>query len=201
MSGRKEQAEIARRSSTPPAANFEITTALVRAAEQLGQRFHIGVIQSKDSFYGQHDTDRMPVSEELRAKWTAWKKLGVLASEMEAAALFTVSAALGVAMPAPFWITICEPGTICRRQTRQRKPGYNVRYSLRYPRSRPHGRTRQRRKYALDRKDSRFKLFKLRYIFAPIGANTKKGHNNHYEKRHICKYRRRRHRRTERICS
>ncbi len=80
----------------PAAANFEITAALVRAAEQLGQRFHIGVIQSKDSFYGQHDTYRMPVSEELRAKWTAWKKLGVLASEMEAAALFTVSAALGV---------------------------------------------------------------------------------------------------------
>ncbi len=80
----------------PAAADFEITAALVHASKQLGQRFHTGVIQSKDSFYGQHDMNRMPVSDDLRAKWTAWKRLGVLASEMEAAALFVVSAALGV---------------------------------------------------------------------------------------------------------
>jgi uridine phosphorylase len=38
----------------------------------------------------------MPVSYELEAKWEAWKRLGVLASEMESAALFTAAAALGV---------------------------------------------------------------------------------------------------------
>ena len=38
----------------------------------------------------------MPVSYELESKWEAWKRLGVLASEMEAAALFTVSAARGI---------------------------------------------------------------------------------------------------------
>ena len=38
----------------------------------------------------------MPVSYELAEKWEAWKRLGVLASEMESAALFTVAAALGV---------------------------------------------------------------------------------------------------------
>jgi uridine phosphorylase len=35
----------------------------------------------------------MPVSYELEQKWEAWKRLGVLASEMESAALFTVAAA------------------------------------------------------------------------------------------------------------
>ena len=40
---------------------------------------------------------RMPVSYELEAKWEAWKRLGVLASEMESAALFTAAAALGSA--------------------------------------------------------------------------------------------------------
>ena len=35
----------------------------------------------------------MPVSFELEQKWEAWKRLGVLASEMESAALFTVAAA------------------------------------------------------------------------------------------------------------
>ena len=38
----------------------------------------------------------MPVSYELLDKWEAWKKLGVLASEMESAALFVVASALGV---------------------------------------------------------------------------------------------------------
>ena len=37
----------------------------------------------------------MPVSYELTAKWEAWKRLGVLASEMESAAIFTVCAARG----------------------------------------------------------------------------------------------------------
>ena len=40
----------------------------------------------------------MPVSHELLNKWEAWKRLGVLASEMETAALFTVGAVRGVRM-------------------------------------------------------------------------------------------------------
>ena len=37
----------------------------------------------------------MPVSYELLAKWEAWKRLGVKASEMESAALFVIVNALG----------------------------------------------------------------------------------------------------------
>jgi uridine phosphorylase len=44
----------------------------------------------------------MPVANELAEKWEAWKRLGVLASEMEASTLFTVGAALGVATGAVF---------------------------------------------------------------------------------------------------
>ena len=58
--------------------------------------YHCGVVQCKDSFYGQHAPERMPVSYELLNKWKAWKRLGVLASEMESAALYTVAATLGV---------------------------------------------------------------------------------------------------------
>jgi uridine phosphorylase len=79
----------------PAAADFVVTTALVESAKSLGLRWHAGVVQNKDSFYGQHSPGRMPVSYELENKWQAWKKLGVLASEMESAALFTVAAALG----------------------------------------------------------------------------------------------------------
>ena len=54
--------------------------------------YHIGIVQSKDSFYGQHDPEEMPVSYDLENKWEAWKRMGCLASEMESAALFTVAA-------------------------------------------------------------------------------------------------------------
>ena len=79
----------------PAIADFTVTTALVQSAGELGYPYHTGVVHSKDSFYGQHDPESMPVSYELTAKWEAWKRLGVLASEMETAALFTVSAARG----------------------------------------------------------------------------------------------------------
>ena len=70
--------------------------ALAQAARDMGKTCHMGVVQCKDSFYGQHSPGRMPVSYELLNKWEAWKRLGVKASEMESAALFVVAAALGV---------------------------------------------------------------------------------------------------------
>jgi uridine phosphorylase len=46
----------------------------------------------------------MPVSYELEQKWEAWKRLGVLASEMESAALFVAGAARGVRTGACFHV-------------------------------------------------------------------------------------------------
>lgn len=80
----------------PAVADFEVMTALVEAAKRLGKPWHAGVVECKDSFYGQHAPESMPVSYELLNKWEAWKRLGTLASEMESAALFTVAAARGV---------------------------------------------------------------------------------------------------------
>ncbi len=77
-------------------------TSLCRAAGALGFSYHAGVVQSKDSFYGQHSPERMPTESELLQKWNAWKRLGVLASEMEAATLFTVAASLGIECGAVF---------------------------------------------------------------------------------------------------
>ena len=79
----------------PAVASFEVVQALAEAANMLGKRSHIGVVQCKDSFYGQHDPAITPVSYDLINKWEAWKRLGVLASEMESAALFVVAARLG----------------------------------------------------------------------------------------------------------
>lgn len=79
----------------PAVPDIDIALALREASLAMGKRTHTGVVQCKDSYYGQHSPERMPVSYELLNKWEAWKRLGVKASEMESAALFVVAAALG----------------------------------------------------------------------------------------------------------
>ena len=88
----------------PAVASFDVAEALRDGAATLGARSHLGIVQCKDSFYGQHDPDKMPVSYELNDKWEAWKRLGVLASEMESAALFTVASYLGVRCGSAFFV-------------------------------------------------------------------------------------------------
>jgi len=78
----------------PAIADFTATSALLNAAEKNGYSSHLGVVQSKDSFYGQHCPNRMPTSYELENKWNAWIHSGCLASEMECAAIFIVSSIL-----------------------------------------------------------------------------------------------------------
>ena len=79
----------------PAVADFGLVDCLVRATKALGYPLHTGIVQCKDSFYGQHDPAASPVYYELQQKWESWKRLGVKASEMESAALFVVAAALG----------------------------------------------------------------------------------------------------------
>ena len=78
----------------PAVADFSVVSSLVKAAESENVRYHTGVVQSKDSFYGQHSPSRMPTSSELLYKWDAWIKEGCLASEMECAAVMIVASAL-----------------------------------------------------------------------------------------------------------
>ena len=86
----------------PAVPDTDVLFALVGAAKKLSLPYHTGVVQSKDSFYGQHSPKRMPIASALLEKWEAWKRLGVLASEMEASTLFTVSAMLGARSGAVF---------------------------------------------------------------------------------------------------
>ena len=79
----------------PAVADFQVTNALVEATKKLGFPLHTGIVQCKDSFYGQHDPAASPVYYELQQKWESWKRLGVKASEMESAARFVGAAAVG----------------------------------------------------------------------------------------------------------
>ena len=75
----------------PAVADLSVTNALIAGAKKLGQRYHVGVVQCKDSFYGQHSPETKPAGPDLLYRWNAWIRMGCLASEMESAALFTVA--------------------------------------------------------------------------------------------------------------
>ena len=88
----------------PAVANLDVTNALVAAAKSLNIRHHVGVVQCKDSFFGQHEPEVMPVSYELENKWQAWLRMGCLASEMESAALFIAGQFLKVRVGSCFLV-------------------------------------------------------------------------------------------------
>ena len=104
----------------PAVSNLDVTDALRRAAGRLGYRYHVGVVQSKDSFYGQHDPDSMPVSPMLNANWSAWLRCGALASEMECAALFIVGSVRRVRVGAVL--------TVLGNQTRREQGLEDIQY-------------------------------------------------------------------------
>lgn len=80
----------------PAVAHPDVVAALRWAAERSGLPVRVGVAQSKDSYFGQHERDRMPVAARLAERWEAWTRGGAICSEMEAAALFIVASVLGV---------------------------------------------------------------------------------------------------------
>ena len=65
-------------------ADFALARAAVEKAEQMGVRYKVGNILSSDVFYG-----------DSADGWKAWQKMGVLAVEMEAAALYMNAARSG----------------------------------------------------------------------------------------------------------
>ena len=80
--------------SYPAAANPRIVKAFTTGCLRLGYRHHVGIVHSKDSLYGEWESERMPVSDELQQKWKTWIAAGVLCSEMELAAIMIAAAVL-----------------------------------------------------------------------------------------------------------
>ena len=73
-----------------PIADFHMLETCVETAKEMGVVYHVGNILSSDRFYG--DDGDMPEG------WNAnhgWQKMGVLAVEMEAAALYMNAARAG----------------------------------------------------------------------------------------------------------
>ena len=88
----------------PAVPDYDVLSAMIEGAKTVGARYHVGVVQCKDAFYGQHQPELMPVSYELENKWEAWLRMGCLASEMESAALFIAGSFLKVRVGSCFLV-------------------------------------------------------------------------------------------------
>jgi uridine phosphorylase len=75
----------------PAVADLDVVLALRKGAENAQIPYHLGISQSKDSFYGEVEPDRMPVDKRLHERWKAWVDGGAICSEMEAASIFILS--------------------------------------------------------------------------------------------------------------
>ncbi|HIQ68640.1 MAG TPA: purine-nucleoside phosphorylase [Candidatus Faecousia excrementigallinarum] len=73
-----------------PIADFQLLSEAVKAAENIGATYHVGNVNSSDVFYGDH----VGVPEGLGSVY-GLKKMGVMALEMEAAALYMNAARYG----------------------------------------------------------------------------------------------------------
>ncbi|MHA2024955.1 MAG: nucleoside phosphorylase [Candidatus Thorarchaeota archaeon] len=79
----------------PAVADPAVVLALKQAADAKGASYAVGIGHSKDAFYSEHP-DLVADPEGTRAKWEAMRNAGVLATEMEAAALFVIGHLRGV---------------------------------------------------------------------------------------------------------
>ena len=71
-----------------PIADYLMLSECVKTAEQMNLSFHVGNLLSSDTFY---NDETLPELSALNA----WSKMGVMAVEMEAAALYMNAARLG----------------------------------------------------------------------------------------------------------
>ena len=73
-----------------PIASYELLSEAVKQCQAMGAKYHVGNVNSSDVFYGDH----AGVPEGLDSVY-ALKKMGVMALEMEAAALYMNAARYG----------------------------------------------------------------------------------------------------------
>jgi uridine phosphorylase len=75
----------------PAVADRKVVAALAEAAEKLGYNYMEGMIQTKDSYYGQVEPENMPTEANLDYRMQCWERGNVAVTDMESATLFIVS--------------------------------------------------------------------------------------------------------------
>ncbi len=75
----------------PAIADVDVVQAMIEGAKKVGLPYRVGISQSKDSFYGEIEPQRMPLNTLLEERWKAWVAGGAICSEMEASTIFIIS--------------------------------------------------------------------------------------------------------------
>lgn len=99
----------------PAVADFDCTLAIIDACREVGEKFHIGITASTDTFYqGQerYDTVNGSMIRRLKGSMQEWRDLRVLNYEMESSTLFTMCASQG-------WKAACVAGVIVSRKQQE----------------------------------------------------------------------------------
>ncbi|MFX0107223.1 MAG: nucleoside phosphorylase [Candidatus Hodarchaeota archaeon] len=79
----------------PAVASPELVMSLIKAAKESGADYKVGIGHSKDSFYSEYP-GMVADSKRMKERWESYRRIGVLATEMEASALFIIGHLRGV---------------------------------------------------------------------------------------------------------
>lgn len=79
----------------------DLLQRLIARAGELPRPHHVGITHCKDAYYAESPAG-LPLESQWRERWAALRKLGVLATEMEAAALHAVGQVRGLRTGAIF---------------------------------------------------------------------------------------------------
>jgi uridine phosphorylase len=88
-------------SSVPALPDSDLLAGLVMEARARGVTHHVGLTHCKDAYYAERP-EGLPLRGEWETKWAVLRSIGVLATEMEAAALFAVATVRGFQAAAIF---------------------------------------------------------------------------------------------------
>ncbi len=78
--------------SVPAVPDPGLLACILAEARRVGAPYHVGLTHCKDAYYVERP-EGLPLSDEWKAKWAMLRSIGILATEMEAAALFAVATA------------------------------------------------------------------------------------------------------------
>ena len=80
----------------PAVADYEVVTALLESAREIGAPHHLGIVRAVDALYSDLLPDTMPNGARLREELAMWARAGVLANDMESSTLFVVASVRGL---------------------------------------------------------------------------------------------------------
>jgi uridine phosphorylase len=78
--------------SVPAVPDHRLLSSLVATAAAMAVTHHVGITHCKDAYYVERP-EGLPLEDQWIARWRVLRSIGVLATEMEAAALFAVATA------------------------------------------------------------------------------------------------------------